>query len=138
MFLLSPLTRSTPTAHLISQDDFSACYVCFHRNSSHVGSFSKDFFHLKQHGEMSKIQVIERTCNLTLRDYEYLCPSGLERAFLEVGVQTRLPNLAFGHSGDVEGYSFQTEFAKKCSYLHVLDLLAKLTEQGTLLTHYCF
>ena len=42
-----------------------------------------------------------------------------------------MPNLAFGHSGDVEGYSFKTEFAKKCSYLHVLDTLSKLTEAGS-------
>lgn len=60
-----------------------------------------------------------------------LSTTGLERCFLEIGVQCRLPNLAFGHSGDVEGYSFKTEFAKKCSYLHVLDILAKLTERGS-------
>ena len=67
----------------------------------------------------------------SLRPSIHLYITGLERVFLEVGVQTRLPNLAFGHSGDVEGYSFHNSFAKKASYLHVLDTLSKLTEAGS-------
>ena len=55
----------------------------------------------------------------------------LERAFIECGVQTRIPSIPYGHSGDVEGYSFLNDHATKCSYLHVIDTLSKLTEKGT-------
>ena len=30
-----------------------------------------------------------------------------------------------------EGYNFSTSYAKKCSYLHVLDTLSKLNEKGS-------
>ena len=46
---------------------------------------------------------------------------------------TTYPNFfgLFFCTGDVEGYSFHNDSAKKCSYLHVIDTLAKLTENGT-------
>ena len=52
--------------------------------SDHVGSFSSNFFHLQRHE--------------------------LQRIFLEVGVQTRLPNLAFGHSGYFQLLCFNLDF----------------------------
>ena len=88
-----------------TKDDFQKVFITFHRNTTYVGTLDTDFLKLESHN--------------------------LERAFIECSLQTRIPSIAFGHSGDVEGYAFHDDYATKCSYLHVLDTLAKLTESGT-------
>ena len=86
------------------QDDFSHCYATFHKNTTHCGDLNSNYFDLKPHG--------------------------LVRCFLECGPYQKIPNIAFGHSGDIEGYNFTSDYATKCSYLHVLDSLGKLNEKG--------
>ena len=43
----------------------------------------------------------------------------------------KIPQIASGHSGDIDGYSFEDDWSKKCSYMQILDYLGKLNERGT-------
>ena len=117
-----------------TKDDFNFVYIVLHKNTTHVGTLNSDYMQFKMHN--------------------------LERAFLSCSVQTRIPSIPYGHSGkhglsnyfimhkmasthcnthkllitlpgDVEGFSFADDYATKCSYLHVLDTMGKLTEHGT-------
>jgi hypothetical protein len=87
------------------KDLYDEAIVILHKNLDHVGTYDKNFFSWERHD--------------------------LERAFLECGMTVKTPSLAFGHSGSPEGYYFNSDWARKCSYLHILDSLGKLNEFGS-------
>ena len=88
-----------------TKDPFSMVWMTLHKNTTHVGTLESNWCHLERHG--------------------------LERAFLEVGIQTRVPNTPDGNSGDVEGYNLKTRNNQIFSYQQVCQDLGKLTENGT-------
>ena len=55
----------------------------------------------------------------------------LQRAFLDLGMNVRIPCLPLGNSGDLEGYDFSSEWSTKLSYIHAITTLGKLTDRGS-------
>ena len=50
---------------------------------------------------------------------------------MDIGLGVRIPSIALGHSGDIEGYNFSNDWYKKCSYYHALTTMGKINDRGT-------
>ena len=97
---------------LTIQDEFSDVLILIHENKAHVGSFSSNLYELKSHNlevNMSNKHHKNNFYRHALNKYLHTSRKHFlyhtQRAFLDLGLGIRVPSIAMGHSGSIEGNS---------------------------------